>query len=189
MCKTAEKIVAITQRGSDIIIMTDCRLGRGITKLKRLLLIGKNSSYDLISNSTKGERGVCIAVSRNRNIEVMEEYRDLVAENYLLVKCKVDNVEILVGGVYGPNVNNREFYRELITLIKRINLPTIIGGDFNTVLDGNRAVENLDLEDREHIPQKENGKILREWIEEGNYCDPFRRKYPAARTTYVIQAL
>ena len=25
MCKTAEKIVAITQRGSDIIIMTDCR--------------------------------------------------------------------------------------------------------------------------------------------------------------------
>ncbi len=56
----------------------------------------------------------------------------------------------------------------------------MIGGDFNTMLDGNQGVENIDLEDRDNIPQKENGKILREWIEEGNFCDPFRTKYPMA---------
>jgi hypothetical protein len=30
---------------------------------------------------------------------------------------------------------------------------------------GMGGAENLDLENREHIPQKENGHVLREWIE------------------------
>jgi hypothetical protein len=46
--------------------------------------------------------------------------------------------------------------------------------------------ENLDLEDRYNIPQKENGKMLREWIERGGYCEPFRRKYPMAQTMSYI---
>jgi hypothetical protein len=123
---------------------------------------------------------VCIAINRNRDIEIISELKDVVSENYLLVKCKIDGREMLIGGVYGPNTNNVVFYRELISTVKRVNLPTILGGDFNTVLDGNRGVENLDLEDRDNIPQKENGKVLRGWLEEGEYCDPFRRKYPMA---------
>ncbi len=35
------------------------------------------------------------------------------------------------------------------------------------MLDDGRGAEILDLVDREHIPQKENGRILREWIERG----------------------
>jgi hypothetical protein len=89
---------------------------------------------------------------------------------------------MLIGGVYGPNSNNRDFYRELIGTVERFNIPTILGGDWNTVISGEVGVENLDLEDRDNIPQKENGRILREWIEGGNYCEPFRRKYPMANT-------
>ena len=33
-CKTLEKLIAITKRGSDIIFMSDCRLGRGIEKIQ-----------------------------------------------------------------------------------------------------------------------------------------------------------
>ncbi len=179
-CKTLEKIVAITEKGCDIILITDCRLGKGIEKLRKAFLVGKNMSYNLISNSTRGERGVCIAVNRNRDIEILEIIKVMVSENYLLLRCKVDGYEMLLGGVYGPNTNNRGFYRELIAIVNRIGLPTIIGGDFNTVLDGNQGAENLDLEDRENIPQKENGKILRDWMEEKNLCDPFRTKYPMA---------
>ena len=181
-CKTTEKIVAITNRGSDIILITDCRLGRGIEKLRRAFQLGKKNSYDLYANSTRSERGVCIAISRSRVVEIIEIIRDVALENYILIKCKIDQAEVLVGCVYGPNANNRVFYRELIGIIERAGIPTIIGGDFNTVLDGNAGRENLDLEDRDNIPQRENGKILREWIEEGNYCDPFRRKYPMAQT-------
>jgi exonuclease III len=160
--------------------MTDCRLGRGIEKLKKALLLGKKYSYDIVTNSTRSDRGVCIALNRGRDIEILSEIRDEVSENYLLIRCKIDGREFLIGGVYGPNSNNVAFYRELINKVKSYNLPTILGGDFNTVLDSNRGVENLDLEDRENIPQKENGKILREWLEEGEYCEPFRRKYPMA---------
>jgi len=185
-CKTVEKLVAITKRGSDVILLTDCRLGRGIDKVKKILLLGKKTSYDLYANSTKGDRGVCIAISRNRDIEIIEEIKDIVYENYLLLRCRIDGKETILGAVYGPNTNNREFYRGLIERIESYGLPTIIGGDFNTVMDGNPGLENLDLEDREHIPQRENGRVLREWVEGGNFCEPFRRKYPMAQTMSYI---
>jgi hypothetical protein len=73
--------VAITQRGCDIILMSDCRIGKGIEKIKKILRVGKTTSYDLITNSTRGDRGVCIAVSRNRDIERLEEIRDTMYEN------------------------------------------------------------------------------------------------------------
>jgi len=179
-CKTVEKLIAITNRGSDIIFMTDCRLGKGIDKIKKILLLGKKTSYDLYANSTRGERGVCVAISRNRDIEVISEIKDTRYENYMLLVCKIDGKQMVVGSVYGPNGNNREFYRDLIGQIEGLGLPTIIGGDFNTVLDERTGAENLDLEDRDHIPQRENGRILREWLEEGNYVEPFRKKYPNA---------
>ncbi len=81
--------------------MSDCRLGRGIEKVRRILQLGTKTSYNLYSNSTKGDRGVCIAISRNRNIEVLEEIRETVFENYLILKCKVDQKEIVIGAVYG----------------------------------------------------------------------------------------
>jgi hypothetical protein len=147
--------------------MSDCRLGRGIEKIKRILQLGKKTSYNLYSNSTRGERGVCIAISRSRNVEVIEEVRESVFENYLLLRCRIDQKEILIGVVYGPNTNNVPFYRDLIVKIESYGIPTVIGGDWNTVLDDGRGAENLDLEDRDHIPQKDNGRILREWIERG----------------------
>ncbi len=48
-----------------------------------------------------------------------------------------------------------------------MGIPSILGGDWNRIIDGNVGEENLDLEDRYNIPQKENGKMLREWIERG----------------------
>jgi hypothetical protein len=67
-----------------------------------------------------------------------------------------------------------------------MGIPSILGGDWNIILDGNVGEENLDLEDRYNIPQKDNGKMLREWIERGGYCEPFRRKYPMAQTMSYI---
>ncbi len=86
-----------------------------------------------------------------------------------------------MGGIYGPNVNNRLFYENLRTKVEGYGVPFILGGDFNTILDGAIGEENLDLEERRHIPNKENGKFLREWIERGDICDPFCKKYPMSR--------
>jgi hypothetical protein len=140
-CKTVEKLVTITNGGSDVLFMSDCRLGRGIEKVKHILLIGKRTSYDMYTNSTKGDRGVCIAISRNPNVEIIEEVKDTVSENCMLILCKIDNIECLLGCVYGPNINNRAFYRELIDKIEGSGVPAIIGGDFNTAICGDRGVK------------------------------------------------
>jgi hypothetical protein len=107
--------------------MSDCRLGRGIEKIKRILQLGKINSYNLYSNSTRGDRGVCIAIKRDRNVEILEEVRETVFENYLLLRCRVDQKEMLIDAVYGPNTNNVAFYRELIDRIEGYGLPTVIG--------------------------------------------------------------
>ena len=185
-CKTLEKIVAVLKRKSDIILLTDCRLKGSLEKVKKIFRLGKGFQYDLYSNSTRSERGVCIAINRGRDITVLETISDALDENYLILRCNIEGKEMLLGGIYGPNTNNVNFYRRLRDKIESKNIPFILGGDFNTVLDGGVGEENLDLEDRNTIPQKDNGKYLREWISEGNICDPFRKKYPMARSMSYV---
>ena len=176
-----EKLVAIMRRKSDVIIITDCRLKGGVEKIRKFFRVGRGIQYDFYANSSKAERGVCIALSRGRDIEDLQEERDLNDENFLLLRCRLETKEFLLGGVYGPNANNVAFYTNLRDRIVSYGLPFLIVGDFNTVIDGGIGEENLDLEDRAHIPNKDNGKFIREWIEEGEVCDPFRKKYPMSR--------
>ncbi len=181
-----EKLVGIMRRKSDVILITDCRLKGGVEKIRKILRVGRGIQYDLYANSSKSERGVCIAINRGRDIEILQEDRDLTDENFLLLKCRVENSFFLIGGIYGPNVNNLNFYANLRTKIESYGIPFIIGGDLNTVVDGSIGEENLDLEDRQQIPNRENGKFLREWIEGGSICDPFRKKYPMSRNMSYV---
>jgi hypothetical protein len=97
-CKTMEKLVAIMRRKSDIILITDCRLKGGVEKIRKIFRVGRGVQYDLYVNSSKSERGVCIAINRGRDIEILQEDRDLNDENYLLLKCKLENKLFLLGG-------------------------------------------------------------------------------------------
>jgi hypothetical protein len=89
-------------------------------------------------------------------------------------------------GVYGPNINDVAFFNNLRTRVESYGIPFILGSDFNTVINGAHGDENLDLEDRHSIPNKDNGKIIREWIEGGEVCDPFRKKYPMSRSMSYV---
>jgi hypothetical protein len=149
------------------IILTDCRLKGCVEKIRKIFRVGRGIQYDFFANSSRSERGVCIAVNRKRDIEILQEERDLQGENYYLLKCKIEGKELLLGGVYGPNINDVAFFSELKNRVERYGIPFIIGGDFNTVLSGAQGDENLDLEDMQNIPNKDNGKFIREWIEGG----------------------
>ena len=185
-CKTMEKLVAIMRRKSDIIILTDCRLKGGVEKIRKILRMGRGVQYNFFANSSRSDRGVCFAVNRARDIEIVQEERDLRDENFYLLKCRVEGRELLIGGVYGPNINDVAFYNNLRTRVESYGIPFILGGDFNTIINGAQGDENLDLEDRHSIPNKDNGKIIREWIEGGEVCDPFRKKYPMSRSMSYV---
>jgi hypothetical protein len=174
-CKTMEKIVAILRRNSDIIILTDCRLKGGVEKIRKIFRLGRGTQYNFYANSSRSERGVCIAVNRGRDIEILQEERDHHCKNFLFLKCRVEGRELLIGGVYGPNINDVAFYANIKARVEAYGIPFILGGDFNTVINGAQGDENLDLEDRQSIPNKDSGKFIREWIEEGGVCDPFRK--------------
>ncbi len=56
-------------------------------------------------------------------------------ENCLLLKIKINGVLCALGSIYGPNENNENFYLGIKRLLQAWNLPFIVGGDFNTILD------------------------------------------------------
>ncbi len=179
-CRTLSKLKAITQWRSDIILMSECKLGKNGKRIiqQELEDLGYNR---MIANSTKkkkkkAKRGVVIAIRDGFDMDILQQYKD-TAENYLLLQCMIDKTEMLVGVVYGPNENDRKFFSNLKRKVEDINLPTILGGDFNTVVD-----ENLDLvENRASFPNYQNSEILRDWLEYGNFCDPYRAIHPRGK--------
>ncbi len=169
-CKTWTKLEAITQWKSDIILMSECKLGKKGKEIVQQELedLGYNQ---MIANSTKAKRGVAIAIREGFDVDILHKHTDR-AQNYLLLECKIEETEMLVGVVYGPNENDKNFFSKLVKKVEKINLPTILGGDFNTVVD------DLDLENRANIPNPENSKILRDWLDKENFCDPYSGKHP-----------
>jgi hypothetical protein len=75
-------------------------------------------------------------VNRARDIEILQEERDLRDENFYLLKCRVEGREFLIGGVYGPNINDAAFFNNLRTRVESYGIPFILGGDFNTIING-----------------------------------------------------
>jgi hypothetical protein len=61
-----------------------------------------------------------------------------------------------------------------------------LGGDFNTILCDRIDNENLDREGRGRIPNRQNSRIINEWIENGLFLDPFIALYPEAKETSYI---
>jgi len=184
------KVEGITRKLSDVILMSDCRLKSNKKKLEELLKLTRNGSYKLYANSTKESRGVAIAVRSTVAHEIITEYADRINENYLIYRMKIRGVEIGLGVIYGPNGNNREFYREIRDICNNLmdsNIEIILGGDFNTVLDGDLTINNRDLINRVgSIPNSQNSKVIRDWIAEGRIVDPYRFIHPDSREISYI---
>jgi hypothetical protein len=95
------KIGAITGMRTDVIFLSDTRLGnRNLTSAKseisNLFLVNSNRSYKLYTNSTKNSRGVGILIAADLNFTIESTILD-PGENYILLRASVCN-EILILG-------------------------------------------------------------------------------------------
>jgi hypothetical protein len=131
---------------------------------------------------------VGVAVRRAIAHEVKKIVRDVRNENYILLDIELKGKRLTLGSVYGPNENNVNFFRELKTKLGEFGMNEwIVGGDFNTILDMDRSIENLDRLGVGRIPNKVNGEFINEWIAEGGAVEPFRALYPEEReVSYVL---
>jgi hypothetical protein len=116
----------------------------GIHKLSTTLLKSKLRNHQLLYNSTMNNY-CCYSHYKKLKITVIEEFNDQ-NENILLVRVMLDDAEIVLGSIYGPNTTDREFYRNIDNFLTRNkNLPVVLGGDWNTTWDNSQAHLNIDV--------------------------------------------
>ena len=65
---------------------------------------------------------------------------------FALLRVKIQDREILLGAVYvyGPNSNDVQFYERIKRICDNENIPVILGGDYNTVLDNRDGELSVD---------------------------------------------
>ena len=103
--KTLVKIEGITGKKSDIILISDCRVGKRGKEVERIFGLSLNGKYKLYQNSDKDSRGVAIAIKGSVYHEILQEWVDR-DNNFLIFRVRIQDREILLGSVYGPNNND-----------------------------------------------------------------------------------
>ena len=124
---TDTKIHAVLRSKGDIILLSDTRLNsekntvpvNSITK--KLGFLG----YSFLHNSITANRGVGILISNKLNYNILDRAKDDLG-NFLLIKIKIDNTSLIIGSIYGPNINdNSNIYDELDIELNRLNTEKI----------------------------------------------------------------
>ena len=183
--KTYLKIEGVTSFKHDVIFICDLRLKDKESDIKRMFGLNRNCCYKIYSNSTNESRGVAIAIKSRVPHEIMEIFKT-ADNNIILVKIRINGVLCALGSIYGPNENNPQFFEGLKRKITSWNLPFVIGGDFNTILDQSPGEHNLDRIGGGRVPNSRNAAVINNWIAEGNCFEPFRSLYPEQKEISYI---
>jgi exonuclease III len=184
--KTYLKVEGITGKKADVLLISDIRANNRGTDIIKLMGLTRNGSYKLYLNSSKESRGVGIAIRRNICHEIKNRYEGRGDENTLLLDIVIKNKRVTLGVIYGPNENNRQFYNDLESKIAQWGNCCILGGDFNTIIDNVIGNDNLDREGAGRVPNRQNSKIINDWIERRFLIDPFRTLYPEVKEMSYI---
>jgi exonuclease III len=178
-----KKITAITMLCTDIIFLSDIRLGNrhNLDDLKRAFLYNDNCSYNFVYNSTKNSRGVGILIKNSISVTGITEFRD-ENENILGISGSVDNFIIRLVAVYGPNTNDNTFFQELSEYLNtNPGMMTIMGGDWNLTMSTNESRFNIDTFAMQSPPSIYRSRALQHIYSELQLSDPYRLLHPDKR--------
>ncbi len=106
-----------------------------------------------------------------------------VDENILLLKVKINGNFLIVGSVYGPNLdanceNFFNFIRE--TCLRWRGCPVILGGDWNATPSMDDVAHNLDVIFMRNLPSRYRSERVAELAADLDLSDPFRALHPEA---------
>jgi exonuclease III len=157
-----------------------------INKLKKLFLCNSNRQYHFFHNSSKNSRGVAILVATNLDPVVVDEYRD-ETENALGLLVKLQNREMFLCSIYGPNHNDSNFFEYLNKCLDAYaNYPCIIGGDWNLTYSASSTLRNPDIINMVNPPSTIRSGWLHDICDKHSLIDPFRAFHPTAKDfTYM----
>lgn len=124
------------------------------------------------SSYASNARGVLILIHKSVPFKISKVTPDR-AGRYLILQGTLFDININLVNLYGPNSDNPKFFEELFLLLAQMSGHLLIGGDFNTTLATN--LDRLKGTDNTHAQSR---KILHNFMQDLDLCDPWRRKYP-----------
>ena len=109
--------------------------------------------------------------------------------NFSVQKVKINDHILVIGSVYGPNINeNIGIFYHLTAAVKNLNTTDIIlGGDWNCTWDCRNVDVNVDVLDMVSIPSKRRSEKLKQMCNGLGLTDPFRVLYPNKKTTRMFR--
>jgi exonuclease III len=181
--KTDLKILAITKKNSDVILLSDTRLNTNkqsaaIHDLPKKLL---HKGYNFIHNSKNASRGVAILIKKSLLWNVHRKICD-PGDNYLILDISISNKRFTLAAIYGPNNDDLAFFDSLSEGLQSVgNTSIVVGGDWNATWDLSPVQNNIDVLNMVNLPSKRRSEKINAMARAFSITDPFRYLYPTRR--------
>ncbi len=130
----------------------------------------QNNYYKLafFSSTQNKTKGVLILVNRKLNLTI-EHLGSDEKGRFVFNRCKIYNNRLALVSIYGPNETDSAFLTQISkTLLKEIDCPLVVGGDFNAVI--NPALDKSQSD----TTANPSSKLLNKFITELNLIDLWR---------------
>ena len=171
---TKTKVTSVLNLNSDIIFLSDVRLGNKAKHVSDLFRL----RYRFFHHSTQARRGVAVLI-RNELSFILDRIIKDDDENCILLDGTISGQKVAIGSIYGPNDDNRTFFEFLDSaLLGFKNQAIIIGGDWNTTVSPLPAEINPDVVNMRTILSQVRTTWLNNVMDKHDLIDPFRYLNP-----------
>ena len=174
--ETFNKIDLCLAHKPDILFITETKLHSKDCKLsiEKYLKFHSNSAYEVHFNSNSKSRGVGIIYKSVLNLKIISKISPN-DENSLILKCKLNDIDMALAVVYPPSNANLDFFNTLKYNIDSTQCKTkVIGGDFNSLISPLPPSLNIELDNHPTLPNPIGSKFISDWMLTDNLIDPFR---------------
>ena len=134
--------------------------------------------YKFHQNSSLNRRGVAILVRNELDFVITDTVQDQ-DENVIFIAGTHSGTKLILGSVYGPNDNNKNFFEFIEATLARFSDHRVcLGGDWNTTVSSAPVDANPDVFNMRSIPSLERTNWLATLMENCRLIDPFRYANP-----------
>ena len=143
------------------------------------------NKIELLHGTIKS-RGLAILLKNNLNYDLIKTYQDPHGR-FLFLEIKVKNSFLTIANIYGPNVDDFDFFRNMFVTLNDFSKNEILmGGDFNVILNNDLDKLNGSL----HKNKLARQEILN-YIKSLNLIDAYRELHPDVKkfTRFQINPL
>ena len=169
----------VTKLKTDIFLLQETHL----LKSEEKSLKDPNFNQIFSSCYNNRQRGVSIMVHKRLPFTLNSTVTDPEGR-YVIIQATIFNKLYTIVNLYAPNNDDPAFFHTVFSLLSNLSgsSTTIIGGDFNTVLNASLDRSSNSV----HTKQSQSAKVIQEYMDDFGLGDGWRLKYPSKREYTVF---